>query len=131
MKKLLSGLALVAVLGVAGCGKSHKGVYEFESISVNDGTETVTYTCTTEEKAENVMLEQMCDYLTTAKYELKDDKIVVNMGEGETDEAEYKIEDGKVMIKEEDEYIEFASYKDEKLIISAFGEGMTVTYKKK
>ena len=105
MKKILSTLALVAVLGVTGCSESHEGVYKFDSVAVTIGDETKTYTCSAEDKTENPMLSEMCDYIVGMQFELKEDKIVISMVDGEgnavegaSEEASYKIEDGKFMV---------------------------------
>ena len=139
MKKVLSALALVAVLGVTGCSKE-EGVYKFDSISITVGEETKTYTCTTEEIEANPELEFMCPAMTSMQMELKDDKAIMsmldedgNVVENQSEEADYKIEDGKFMVKEDgdEEYTEVGTYEKGKIVMSSYGEGVAVTFKKK
>jgi len=141
MKKLLSALALVAVLGVTGCSESHEGVYKFDSIAITIGEETKTYTCSAEDKTENPMLSEMCDYIVSMQFELKEYKAVIsmideegNVVEGASEESSYKIEDGKFMVKEDgenEEFYEVGTYEKGKIVMSSFGDGVAVTYKKK
>ena len=137
MKKLLSLLTLVGILGVAGCSCSKEGVYKFDSITITEGDESHTYTCTTEEIAEHEELEMMCGFMTSMQFELKDDKAITsmldeegNVVEGSSDESEYKIEDGKFFIKDGEEFEEAGTYSDGKIILS-YGDGVSVAFKKK
>jgi len=139
MKKLLSLLAFVGVLGVAGCSCSKEGVYKFDSMTITEGEETTTYTCT-EEEMEDMSIGFACSMFTSMQIKLDDDKMIMipldedgKAMEDESEEAKYKIEDGKLMVKEEDseEYVEFGTYKKGKLTLtSVFGEGVEVVFKK-
>ena len=114
MKKLLSLLAMVGVLGVAGCSCSKEGVYKFDSIVLTEGEEK-TYTCAEGEERDGTV-EFMCEYITKMEIELKDDKLIMTMeGEEEAETYDYKIEDGKFMVKEDEDFEEKGTYDDGKI----------------
>lgn len=129
MKKLLSFLAMVGVLGVAGCSCSKEGVYKFDSIVVTVMDEEITYSCAEGEDLD-LTAEFMCEYMTKMEIELKDDKATMSMeGEEENETYDYKIEDGKFMMKDGDEFEEVGSYDDGKLVIK-YGDGVKVVFTK-
>ena len=136
MKKLLSLIALVGVLGVTGCAKSEEGVYKFDSIAMTIGDETNTYTCSTEDMTANPFLEEMCPYMTSMQFELKDEKAIMsqldedgNVVEGMSEEFDYKIEDGKFMVKDGEEFEEAGTYSKGKITMS-YGDGISAIFKK-
>ena len=137
MKKLLSLLAMVGVLGVAGCSCSKEGVYKFDSLILTEGEEEKTYTCGEGEERDDE-IDMMCEFISGIEMELKDDKATIKyIVDGEevdgmgNESADYKIEDGKFMIKEEDEekYEEAGTYEDGKIIMG-MDEGIKVVLAK-
>lgn len=139
MKKLLSLIAMVGVLGVAGCSKSAEGTYEFDSIKMMVGEEEKKFTCTETEIEENPQLEFACPMFKTTTIELKKNgKAVTAMtgeegDEGYSQESFYKIEDGKLLVREteEEEWEEAGTYKDGKIVMGdAAEDGFAVVFKK-
>lgn len=120
MKKVLGSLAMVAILGVAGCSCGHTGVYEFDSIIIEGENEEVeVVTC--KETDMNNLEKGFCNMVSKTKFELKrDGTIVTSDGEEET-KAYYQIENDKLSIRktEDDKWEEIATIEDGAIIMDA------------
>lgn len=114
MKKILVLLGLFCL--VTGCS-CNKEIYKFDSVTVNDKT----YTCSKKDK-EDASVKTMCDNFEGMSIELEDeDTAVINFPNYDMndEEEEYKIENGYLYLEDDGEWMEFAKYEDDKIIIES------------
>lgn len=124
MKKILSVLLLVVMLGCYGCSCSKTGEYKFDSIIVTIGNEEETFSCTAEEKSDNPLIIPTCANFQTMSLELTGKGRFITKYDGvEASNIWYKIEDGKFYTKssEDDKYREYGKYEDGKIIVEIIG----------
>ena len=116
MKKIISLVMLLLL--VTGCS-CKKEIYKFSSFSITIGGETTNYTCSKKDK-EDSAVKTMCEQFEEMTITLKNnDTLVVNFPSYNMNDEEenYKIQDGYLYLEEDDEWMKFAKYRDNKIII--------------